>query len=390
MYRTKALLTLVLLGSLMLACSLGPSPSPTLTEPATPTETKTSPAPLPTQETPAPTMPTEAVIETPVETPVDIGSCTLDARFVEDVSVPDDTPFVAGTAFRKTWRIRNAGTCNWAAGTRLALISGETLGAPESVLVPAAAAGAVVDVSIDCVAPAAPGAHRGSWQLQTPDGTAFGSTLFVKIVVSGPTPSPTLTATPSPETSVPPTCATPVDAAFQAAWQQGYVEGVKPGCPQGAAYATTGAFQEYWANVDNVSPRFHYRSLAIWTLPYKTGEIYWVIGQDTLAARATFSAAYDSWQEGDPEIAPACAEMTIPSGYSAPIRGFGKRWCENNGWEVIGWPHLPEAAVNLWIQYMENGRMFKITGQSPNAIPATYIVIWQYDTNAAKVSLVGP
>ncbi|KXK11504.1 MAG: hypothetical protein UZ14_CFX002002738 [Chloroflexi bacterium OLB14] len=35
------------------------------------------------------------------------------AQFVADVTIPDGTNFAANTAFKKTWRIKNIGSCAW-------------------------------------------------------------------------------------------------------------------------------------------------------------------------------------------------------------------------------------------------------------------------------------
>ena len=34
------------------------------------------------------------------------------AQFIADVTIPDGTHFTPGAAFKKTWRIRNIGTCS--------------------------------------------------------------------------------------------------------------------------------------------------------------------------------------------------------------------------------------------------------------------------------------
>ena len=35
------------------------------------------------------------------------------AQFVADVTVPDGTSYAPSTAFKKTWRLKNIGTCIW-------------------------------------------------------------------------------------------------------------------------------------------------------------------------------------------------------------------------------------------------------------------------------------
>ena len=55
------------------------------------------------------------------------------AQFIADVTVPDGTNYAPGTTFKKTWRLKNIGTCAWGS-TDVSLIfdSGERMGAPAS------------------------------------------------------------------------------------------------------------------------------------------------------------------------------------------------------------------------------------------------------------------
>lgn len=102
-------------------------------------------------------------------------SCTNRARFVADVTIPDDTNLEAGSAFVKTWRLRNAGTCTWGSGYSLVFAGGEQMGGPASApLAVTVRPGEVVDVSVTLAAPLDPGAHRGYWQLRSADGSLFG------------------------------------------------------------------------------------------------------------------------------------------------------------------------------------------------------------------------
>ncbi len=97
------------------------------------------------------------------------------AKFVADVSVPDGTSFSGGTAFTKTWRLKNNGTCTWTTGYSLVFASGEKMGGPESVpLTTTVAPGQSVDISVNLTAPAAGGSYRGFWQLKNASGAVFG------------------------------------------------------------------------------------------------------------------------------------------------------------------------------------------------------------------------
>lgn len=200
-------LPLALVVLMALACSaLGrgqptPTPEEMGTTPTAPLEAGTEPPATETSSSsPSPTSSAEDLDETP--TP-ESDECTLDAGWVADVTVPDDTEFEPDEAFVKTWRIRNKGTCDWESGTEAVFISGDQMGAPDSVAVGTLDAGSTVDISVDMEAPSEPGTYRSNWQMQGPDDTRFGSVFYVRIVVPEPTPTeePTETPTEEPEGS---------------------------------------------------------------------------------------------------------------------------------------------------------------------------------------------
>lgn len=170
-------------------------------DPTVPTASPTAAGQAGEEASPTPTSPPPAATDTPVPDISGPGGCTLNSSWVADVTVPDNTEFPPGTAFTKTWRVRNSGTCAWETGTKLVFISGDPLGGPAAVDVSPVAPGSSSDVSVDLAAPAEPGAYRGNWQLQAPDGTRFGSVIYVQIVVAAPatnTPEPTEEPTAEP------------------------------------------------------------------------------------------------------------------------------------------------------------------------------------------------
>jgi hypothetical protein len=118
----------------------------------------------------------------PVPTAVEV-ACELSARFVEDVTVPDDSLYNSGVKLVKTWRLRNDGECTWPAGTKWVFIGGDLLGAQSPAEVELAEPERIVDVSVDMVAPAAPGTYKSYWRLQGPDGEFFGDQAYVRITV---------------------------------------------------------------------------------------------------------------------------------------------------------------------------------------------------------------
>ena len=123
-------------------------------------------------------------------------TCLDDSEFVTDVTVADGTHFAAGTVFRKTWRVRNSGSCTWDASYRLTFLSGDRMSGPRTAplgdldlrpdslgLFPTVQPGDEIDLSVMLIAPAAAGIYRGHWQLFGPDGQPFGTIPFVQIQV---------------------------------------------------------------------------------------------------------------------------------------------------------------------------------------------------------------
>jgi hypothetical protein len=94
---------------------------------------------------------------------------------VADVSVPDGMVFSSGATFTKTWRLRNSGSCTWSSSYTLVFVSGDQIGGPEAITLPkAVASGQSVDLTVQLVAPDAPGMYRGYWQLKNESGAIFG------------------------------------------------------------------------------------------------------------------------------------------------------------------------------------------------------------------------
>jgi hypothetical protein len=190
------------------------------------------PTPTPSPEFSAtPVVPT-GVASTFTPTPTIAASACdrAEAGVPIDVTVPDDTEFAAGTAFVKTWRLVNVGTCTWTNTYSLVYFSGEKMGGPDVVpLGGDIAPGQSVDLSVNLTAPANAGTYQGNWMLRNPSGVLFGigpqgnSFFWVRIVVPGgagtpsvtPTPTgsttPNGSATPTPTGTIPPTTApTPI------------------------------------------------------------------------------------------------------------------------------------------------------------------------------------
>jgi hypothetical protein len=103
-------------------------------------------------------------------------ACTNEAAFVADITIPDDTSFQLGTPFLKTWRLQNIGTCTWSPEYQLVFVSGDAMGAPDSISMTSdnIPPNGNLDVSISMTTPDNPGTYQGYYKLRAPDGTIFG------------------------------------------------------------------------------------------------------------------------------------------------------------------------------------------------------------------------
>jgi hypothetical protein len=106
-----------------------------------------------------------------------------DAKWIEDVTVPDGTQMTPGQDFVKTWKVRNTGSCTWGSGYTLIHGYDEKMEGIAEGLAGAVAPGEEVEVSVRFKAPANAGEHRSYWRMQNASGSAFGEFLYVTIVV---------------------------------------------------------------------------------------------------------------------------------------------------------------------------------------------------------------
>lgn len=151
-----------------------------------PFSTPTLPPPQPTNT--AVTFPTvPPVTNTPVASPTPL--CDL-GQFVRDVTIPDGTTFAPGTAFVKTWRLRNAGTCNWS-GYSLVFDSGEAMGGTSPIAIGTVGPGQEVELTVNLTSPANIGSYRGYWRIRNAAGVFIpilggheGRSFFVDIKVA--------------------------------------------------------------------------------------------------------------------------------------------------------------------------------------------------------------
>jgi hypothetical protein len=117
----------------------------------------------------------------PVERPV---TGISNARFLADVTIPDDSEVQAGRLFTKTWRVLNNGSRPWGPGYQLVFAGGTAMTDTLSHAVPAVDPGKEVEISIPLVAPETAGSYFGDWRLQDDQGSQFGDMLFLRILVA--------------------------------------------------------------------------------------------------------------------------------------------------------------------------------------------------------------
>ena len=111
------------------------------------------------------------------------------AQFVRDVTIPDGSQVTPGSTFTKTWRLKNAGVCNWS-GYTLVFDSGDLMGATSPQSIPAVPAGQEADLSVSFTAPTSPGSYRSYWRIRNASGVLIpvlggteGKSFFVDIKV---------------------------------------------------------------------------------------------------------------------------------------------------------------------------------------------------------------
>jgi hypothetical protein len=153
--------------------------SPTATLP--PTETLSPP------EAPFPTKTLTPFTETPYPSPTYIFSNVVDcdnSAYIKDVTIPDGTVVSPGETFKKTWNLKNTGTCSWTSDYSITFISGYSLGGETTTIDKKVAPGKTANITVVLTAPDAEGAFTGYWLLADKNGIGFGQLINVQVVVS--------------------------------------------------------------------------------------------------------------------------------------------------------------------------------------------------------------
>ena len=144
------------------------------------------------------------------------------ATFYSDVNYPDGAIAPAGERFIKTWRIQNSGSSAWGPGYALVFVADNHMNGPDSIPLPAALPGEVVDLSVTLEAPLTPGTHRSTWRARNREGVLFGDLLYAEIRV--------------------PISSTPGSNALEDAQLEAHVT-----FPDGSEVGTGEAFEKTWA-----------------------------------------------------------------------------------------------------------------------------------------------
>jgi len=144
-------------------------------------------------------------INTPTASSYTSATVCDSSGYLKDLTISDGTVLAPGTTFTKTWRIQNTGSCKWDKNYAISFSSGDDLSGATTSIDQFVSPNATGDISVELTAPDADGTYTGFWILTNGSGTAFGTYVYVRIIVSTdsststPTPTATteLTATPT-------------------------------------------------------------------------------------------------------------------------------------------------------------------------------------------------
>jgi Ig-like domain from next to BRCA1 gene len=201
MRKNHLALTIIVIIGAMLACNLPsnspsqPDPNAVLTAAALTVQAQLSANNTPTLSpagtaTSALSAGTATFTPIPLSTytsvPVVTATTTCDrALFITDVSYPDNTIVPAGSAFTKTWRLQNTGSCSWTPSYDVVFISSNIMNGPTvQALSGNVNPGQTVDISVNLTAPSSNGTYTSYWGLRNPSGVIF-THFYVQIKVNG-------------------------------------------------------------------------------------------------------------------------------------------------------------------------------------------------------------
>ena len=171
----KSIIHMMLIVMVLSACNFQAQGATATSAPATDTVaapitnatvTETPPVDASATSTTTPEITATSIATRPPNAP----DCTNSASFVADITIPDNTEVEGGSAFTKTWRIMNTGTCIWASDYTLSHYSDEIMNAPAFVPLPVTFPGQTADISVELTAPNVLGPHRANFVIKNPTG----------------------------------------------------------------------------------------------------------------------------------------------------------------------------------------------------------------------------
>jgi hypothetical protein len=137
---------------------------------------------LKVEQTPTPSIITATITTTP-EATFTANPC-YNLLWIEDVTIPDGTQMKAGEVFTKTWLVQNIGGCAWHAGFTFQNVGGDPMRGNIVTMQEAIQTGSKREISVQLVVPSGVnGIIQSSWRMADENGTFFGDTLSVNIVV---------------------------------------------------------------------------------------------------------------------------------------------------------------------------------------------------------------
>ncbi|KAF9225555.1 hypothetical protein BS17DRAFT_807785 [Gyrodon lividus] len=114
---------------------------------------------------------------------------SLSSAFVADTTVPDGQIFPPGAEFIKSWHMLNNGKLPWPATTEIQFVAGEMFASERNAYLKANVGfvypGEDLDIwTGDLKAPDVPGRYVGYWRLSDGQGSFFGSSLWIDLIVA--------------------------------------------------------------------------------------------------------------------------------------------------------------------------------------------------------------
>ncbi len=169
----------------------------TSTAVAAPTGTASA-TPMPPSETPTETA--SAATTGTASTAVSATPSCYRLKYLQDVTIPDNSIMTPAQVFTKTWQVQNSGLCAWRPGFKLILVGGNAMGGSPYVLPGVVNPGSKVELAVKMVAPTnETGLIQGTWRMTDDGGNQFGDALTVVIVIGNGSPiAPTGAATATP------------------------------------------------------------------------------------------------------------------------------------------------------------------------------------------------